>query len=192
MARRKDHSREELAQMILDAAAALVRKGGAQALTARAIGSAIGYAPGTIYNAVGSMEDVAMRLNARTLGALYARVTAAPDAGDGLAARLYGLAMEYRAWARENPDLWLFLFAYRLTGATPEWYGAEVDRLFGVLDRVLAPYVADEAARRVMARTVWASVHGICFLELTGKAGADEGEAPQMMAFLMERLCAGY
>lgn len=229
MARRKDHSREELTHMILDAAAQLVQAGGAPALTARALGAAIGYAPGTVYNVLGSMDDVAMRLNARTLAMLYARVFAASkdsgaggptagnergraavkDTGHGndLTARLLTLAMEYRAWAHENPDLWLFLFTYRPTGRPtgrppvrpsgesagelPDWYAAEVDRLFGVLDAVLAPAVADAQERRVMARTVWASVHGICFLELTGKTASDADEAPQMLAFLMDRLCAG-
>jgi len=67
MARRKDHTREELKALILQSAWQIVEEQGLPQLTARNIGKAIGYVPGTIYNVFPSMEILQLHLNGITL-----------------------------------------------------------------------------------------------------------------------------
>ncbi len=71
MARRKDHSREELKDLILQAAWKIVGAEGYEGLTARRVAAEIGYAPGTIYNLFASMDDLCQQLCGRTLDDLY-------------------------------------------------------------------------------------------------------------------------
>ena len=78
MARRADHSREELYDNALAAAQRIVETDGFRALTARSVADAIGYSPGTLYNLFENLDDLIIHLNGRTLDALYDRL--APDA----------------------------------------------------------------------------------------------------------------
>lgn len=49
MARRSDHSREEIKEMALTAALTILEEEGARGLTARKVATAIGYTVGTLY-----------------------------------------------------------------------------------------------------------------------------------------------
>ena len=58
MARRSDHSRDELKALILDCAREIAEEEGLRGLTARRIATEIGYAPGTIYNLFSNLDDL--------------------------------------------------------------------------------------------------------------------------------------
>ena len=79
MARRADHTREELANLVVSAAEKLARKEGLRGVAMRRIAAEIGYAPGSIYNAVGDLDRVILRVNARTLERLRAHLARAVD-----------------------------------------------------------------------------------------------------------------
>ena len=70
MARRSDHSPQELRAMIIDAAERLVAQGGTAAANAREIAAAIGYTPGTIYNHFANLDDLIRHVTARTVDAI--------------------------------------------------------------------------------------------------------------------------
>ncbi len=76
MARRSDHSREEIKELALNATEEIVAEAGFQALSARKVASAIGYTVGTIYLVFKNLDDLIMQVNARTLETLFKEVSA--------------------------------------------------------------------------------------------------------------------
>ena len=75
MARRSDHSREELREMTLTAAENIVVEQGYEGLSARKVATAIGYTVGTLYLVFENLDDLILHINARTLDRLHARMT---------------------------------------------------------------------------------------------------------------------
>ena len=63
MARRKDHTREELTQLAIKAGRELVVEKGSAALTARNVAQAIGYTPGTLYNVFENIDALVAAIN---------------------------------------------------------------------------------------------------------------------------------
>ena len=82
MARRSDHSPEELREMTLAAAIRIVDTEGFRALTARNVARAIGYTPGTLYNLFANLDDLAVHLNGNTLDRLYDLLVRAETIGE--------------------------------------------------------------------------------------------------------------
>ena len=64
---RGEHDRESFVALVAGTAEDLVRREGFRALGMRRLAGAIGYAPNSIYNAVGDLDQVLLRVNARTL-----------------------------------------------------------------------------------------------------------------------------
>ena len=67
MARRSDHSREELYVMALAAAREIAEKDGLRGLKARRISREIGYTVGTLYNVFSNLDDLIIHLKLRLI-----------------------------------------------------------------------------------------------------------------------------
>jgi len=172
MARRSDHSRDELYDIALNAAKTIIEKDGLDALTARNVADAIGYSPGTLYNLFDNLNGLILRLNSRTLDSLYAALNAIPRQNNpekDIRALLDG----YLGFLETSPHLWRALFEHTLPAgeSLPEWYTLKIDRLMALIASTLSPIFKNpdgtEADRA--ARILWASLHGICSLSDTGK-----------------------
>ncbi len=171
MARRSDHTRPQLHEMLLAAGEEILREQGAQALTARALAQRIGYSVGTVYNLFDNLDDLILQINGRTLDALYQALTASPPERTPEAA-VRALARAYVRFTAENRALWTALFEYSLADKDhmTDAYLAKIDRVFGLVEAALAPLFPDQPEeRRKAARVLWSSLHGICSLSLTGK-----------------------
>ena len=172
MARRSDHSREELYTMALETAQRIVETDGYQALTARNVADAMGYSPGTLYNVFANLDDLVIHLNGWTLDLLHDRLVAIEGGGEP-EADLLAFADIYIGFLGERPNLWSLMFEYRLPqGAVlPEWYKTKIGKLLARVERALAPLfpAQDEGGRREAARVLWAGLHGICSLAAEGK-----------------------
>lgn len=199
MARRSDHTRDELKEIILKAATQLIEKQGLDGLTARAVAQKIGYAPGTIYNVFSSMEGLSLTLNAQTLDALYMALNT-PSCNNPQETPLHNMkamAQLYHGFARNHRALWLMLFTHRLPEGqkAPEWYQEKINRLFEPLENLLKPYYppAHSGERKIAARALWASVHGLCFLEETGKLpfADDKIQSKALTACLIDNFVRG-
>lgn len=83
------------------------------------------------------------------------------------------MAYLYLDFAHENKKLWLMVFNYTLPDSQtpPESYMEKIDALFLPLEDMLAPLLPEENKRRIAARTLWSSVHGICYMDITNKTG---------------------
>ena len=66
MARRSDHTKDELKDIILSASRKIIEKEGFQNLSARKIATAIKYAPGTLYNFCKNLDELILQINAQT------------------------------------------------------------------------------------------------------------------------------
>ncbi len=199
MARRSDHSREELKELMLERSWEIVGERGLEGLTARHVAREIGYAPGTIYNLFESMDDLYLQVNARTLDMLYGLLSGAEcnDPGASPEENMKKMAVLYMNFARQYRPYWLMLFNLTLADASRirQWYQQKIDRLFIPLENLLTPLFppGDDRRRKMAARVLWSSVHGLCFLQETGKIPLiAECETPgEMVTYLVETFVAG-
>lgn len=199
MARRSDHTREELKALIIEKSWEIVGRDGFEGLTARRVAADIGYAPGTIYNIFKSMDDLYLQINSRTLDALYEVLSSAAcnDAKKTPVRNMKKMAGLYMDFARAYRPYWLMLFSHRLPEGRKarDWYQEKIDRLFHPLEKLLQPLFSagQNRKRKMAARVLWASVHGLCFLQETGKIPLVGGKAAaeDMADYLVDTFVAG-
>lgn len=179
MARRKDHTREELKEMSVISARKIIAAQGLSNLNMRRIAGDIGYTVGTLYNVFEDMDDLMMHINAATLDSLYEMLEKDVPQNDKNAPRaLKKIARSYIRFAEENFNLWNVLTNYeQMTEEDrPDWYIEKTARLFRMVETHLAPLCKTTTKAERSAKILWASVHGICVLGLNGRldiTGAD-------------------
>ncbi len=197
MARRSDHSREEIREMALNAAEELVTKRGLSGLSARKVATAIGYTPGTLYLVFKNLDELVLHLNARTLDQLQAHLERQQSEQGTPRERLVTLAHAYVDFATTNTPRWNALFDEEVSdaGELPEWYLERLSRVFGLVEKALSPLGDDhnQNAIRRAARVLWASVHGICTLKIRQRLDLAGGQSVEEMAeMLLENFLAGF
>jgi AcrR family transcriptional regulator len=173
MARRSDHSREEIHEMALQAAETILTEEGFAALSARRIAAAMGYTVGTLYLVFKNLDDLILQLNGRTLDELYNHLSRVGGGhGPGLAgSRALGAA--YLGFATENKHRFSMIFEHRMPSIDdlPDWYLEKIGRMFSLVEQNLRP-LADERSEQeiaLAARALWSGVHGIVILARTGR-----------------------
>ena len=175
MARRSDHTGEELTRLTLGAAEKIVRTEGLTGLSARRLAKAIGYTPGTLYNHFEDLDEIVLRLNAQSLARLTKTIESATDATLAPRDQVQALAQAYVGFAQDEPRLWEALTGFRRTkpGPPPDWFLAEAGALLALLERILDPLLPPVASeeRRYETRRLWASIHGVCALAAGGSIG---------------------
>lgn len=201
MARRSDHSREEIRQMALNAAETIVATEGYKGLSARKVAAAIDYTVGTLYLVFENLEDIVLQVNGRTLDALYewlrARRARDADARDSLLA----IANAYIDYAQTETPRWNMLFEYVAEQGNnneitlPDWYQVKLSRVFGLAEAALKP-LADHRSERELqqaSRVLWAAVQGICTLKIRHRMDLAGGQsAEQMAAMLIDNFLLGF
>lgn len=182
MARRSDHTREELKSLILASASKIIEKEGFNALTARKIAADIGYTPGTLYNVFQSMDGLTLALNGMTLEKLLPVLAQTKEANKDKAPEeiMKAMARAYRYFATTNRERWLMMFKHEISDEEeiPEWFRGKIALLFQPLEDVLKDHFAfnSDVKRQIAARSLWASIHGIYFLHETGKLPLLDGK----------------
>lgn len=194
MARRNDHSREELLEMAIQAAEKLVVKEGVAGLTARKVAAEIGYSAGTLYKVFNNLDDLCWRLNERTLKRLLVQLEAIRSEKPERLLEGYGRC--YLQFANQYPQQWSMLFEHRsLTPDNPpEWLTASINDLFLLVERALALLFPTMGVDRLQlsARTLWSGVHGITVLQQRDKLFTEsEMAAEQMLQQLLSCFLVG-
>lgn len=179
MARRSDHTPEELAALILATAKRIVREDGIDALTARKIASAAGYTVGTIYQYFGNMDDLVLRMNGETLGLLYEECSKVPQAGSSRD-RLLGLAKAFVQFGDENKNEWEAVISYRYA-TEQQWspdYDVQVNQLLDLMMDATRPLYSkrDRGRQTQDVLMLWASMYGIFSLHANDRLGAPVDE----------------
>jgi len=180
MARRSDHSREELHEMALAAAEKIVAEQGLEGLSARKVAAEIGYTVGTLYLVFENIDDLILQVNARTLDRLHARMNEVHNRSSDPRDYLVQLGQVYIRFADEDPHRWAMVFEHRLAEdrVVPAWYQEKVSRMFAMVEEGLEPLAGQRPPEEITqaARALWGGVHGICILALSetlGVAGVD-------------------
>jgi len=195
MARRSEHSLEELKTMVLEAAETIVIKEGFQALKVRKIAAEIGYTVGSIYMVFANMADLIVHINSRTLDDIAAQLGQVQ--GGTAEQSIEALARTYLSYTSQNFNRWRMIFEYRMStdAEIPDSYLEKVDNVFARIEAQfaeLAPEVAEKHRKRA-ARALWSGVHGICALSVTGKqdkAGIKDVE--EMIIVLVRNFMHGW
>lgn len=173
MARRNDHSREEIKQMVLDEAERLAAEHGPGFLTARRVSSGIGYTVASIYLVFKNLDDLAMQVNARTLERLCRQLEQAVCSHPEARLNIIEFGRGYLRFAANHPHLWKMLFEARSSSKTPipDWYRRQILQPMQILEPHLADLRPDLGAESVRgaARALWSGIHGICILSNTGR-----------------------
>jgi AcrR family transcriptional regulator len=197
MARRNEHTRDEIRALALEAAFAIVDAEGYRGLTARKIAQAIGYTPGTLYVVFRNLDEIVLCLNAATLDSLHQTLQDAVRAAGTPRAALLACAARYIHTAFERKGRWTMIFEHRLPKGEPlpDWFRAKVDRAFGLVEQELAELAPRRAAAEcaLAARTLWSGLHGIGLLALQGNLAVTGSPAPEAMAeSLVSNFLAGF
>ncbi len=177
MARRSDHTREELKELILETSWNVVSVDGFEGLSARRVANEIGYTPGTIYNLFSSMDDLYLQVSARTLTHLHGLLSGSVcnDPKKTAIQNMRAMASLYIRFTQESRKHWLMLFQHTMPEGfdVPEWFEDKIEGMFTPLERQMQGYFSSEdtARKKMAARMLWSSVHGLCFLQETGKIG---------------------
>jgi AcrR family transcriptional regulator len=172
MARRSEHSFEELRDMVLTAAETIVIEEGYSALTVRKVAMQIGYTVGTIYMVFANMNDLIMHIKGRTLDELASELQN-ELAGVVPVQQMQVIAKVYLSFAHEHYHRWRMIFDVLSDEPVPEWYQQKVDHLLRIVEQACAVGLPEQSQEQLhlAARALWSGVHGVCVLSLNGSLG---------------------
>jgi AcrR family transcriptional regulator len=173
MGRRSDHSRDEIREMAINAAALCVEKEGFQSLTARKVASKIGYTVGTLYHVFRNFDDLVIHLNAVTIDEMAALIQQHTRKKRNPEVRIRTMAEFYVKYATDHPDRWRLVFEHQAPRGlpTPVQMKERRDVMFEMVADNLREISPDRTTQEIdhTATALWSGIHGICILALTGK-----------------------
>lgn len=187
MGPRGEHNRDEFRALVVEAAERIAHVEGLKGLGMRRLAAEIGYAPNSIYHAVGDLDDVILLVNARTLSRLETHLAAAAGARPGGRERILGLADAYFDFVFAEPRLWSLLFEHGLPAGrdVSDDYRAALARPIALVADAFAPLVADPKARARLVAGLWAALHGLASLAAAGKLGLVTDAEPAALGRLV-------
>ncbi|MGZ5792609.1 MAG: TetR/AcrR family transcriptional regulator [Croceibacterium sp.] len=166
----------DLRSALVAAAAALLERHGAEALSFRAVARAAGVSQAAPYNHFSGRDELLATVAEAGFRALHAsQVAAAEQAPPGLA-RVIGLGMDYLGFATARPQLYRLMFGVGVANwcAYPAVDEAKHET-FGPFRAALLDYLGAETPPATLAAAAhagWALVHGLSMLRLDGSAAA--------------------
>lgn len=187
---------DELRQALLDAAERRLAQGGLTALTVRQLAADAGCGAGTINYVFGSLDELVLAANERTL----VQIAAAMDGvirrteGASRAERMAALATAYLRYAGENRARWSALFLHQVgDGAeVPAWYADRRDALIARIAEVIRDATMTDAQAVQTALMVFEAIHGVVSLGLDQKLGGQtDAEIRGRVSALVAILAAG-
>jgi AcrR family transcriptional regulator len=154
---------EELRRHLLALAERIVEAEGLAALRARDLAEAAGCSVGAIYNVFAELDELILEVNANTLRAIDAEMSAVAQ-GSPLE-QFCALADAYIGYATRHRRRWEALFTFRMPEAVlaPDWFMLVQAKTFSHIEAPLAALRPEvpAAARAALARGIFAAVHGM-------------------------------
>lgn len=197
MARRSDHSRDEIREMALMAAEKIVSEQGHKGLSARKVATAIGYTVGTLYLVFQNLDDLILQINGRTLDRLHTQMLQEQAQYQDAWERLLQLGHTYIRFADVDSHLWQLIFDHHIPAdqETPAWFHDKVKRMFVLVEAELEMLAKQQSAQEInqAARALWGGVHGICILAINGQLDAAGVDSVQDLSHvLMSNFLKGF
>ncbi len=183
---------QQLEQLVL-AAEMAVSLHGLAGFKARELANDIGVSLGMIYNLVEDMDDLVLRVAAKTLDKLD---TVLNNTKQGLSPqeRLIEIALAYRNFASNNTNQWRVLFEYRMptNRLMPEKLVEQQTYLFRHIVQPLAKLLPKGEDLALTSRMMFSAVHGVIALGLDEKLVAVPLHAlDEQLTTLVSIMCAG-
>ncbi|MCG7495839.1 WHG domain-containing protein [Vibrio sp. Of7-15] len=176
MARRNDHTREELVAMTLDHVKTFLNEHPHHDLSLRKIAAMIGYVPSTLVNVFGNYNLLLLEAVAQTMDELSVEAAQAVEASDSPENALKALAHCYLTFASKHPYRWQLIFQHKMNGEElPEWQAKRINNMTGMLEELIRLIAPNKNESEVLeaSRVLWAGVHGITLLSVDDKLFTD-------------------
>lgn len=156
-------------EAVLAAARKAMEAKGLEGVKARPIAQRAGISVGSIYNLFGDLDDLIRIVNGQTYDELFTIETTALEearaADKSPREQMLALAEAYLEFVEGHQTRWLATLAFNRgqTEPPPRWYIERELSLFRIIEDALAsfPGAKDPNKRRLHARALWASIHGI-------------------------------
>lgn len=174
MARRDDHTRDEIKEMAIEAGIKLIEEEGFPGFSIRKVARKIGYTVGTLYNVFENFNDLLFHINSRTLEDITRLVRSNTTEDMDNVEALKSTGLTYLDYAINNRNRWIALVEYQRPQKIdiPEWYLEKVDDAFSATIKYILPYADNNLEKAVdISRILWGGVHGVCILGLGGRIG---------------------
>ncbi|MBU2707469.1 TetR/AcrR family transcriptional regulator [Zooshikella marina] len=173
MARRNQHTKDEIQQLSLQAVEALLYEHNHEAISTRMVAKAIGYTVGTLYTVFKHQADMLLHVNARTMDRMFLHCQRGISDSNTAEHNLTLMALSYHQFALQEPNHWNLVFSLRLpeNEPLPQWQQANIDRIFHLLEYELARLSPETSPQSIQknARILWSGVHGMTTLSLNNK-----------------------
>lgn len=172
MARRNDHTREELVSMTLEQVKNFLADHPHHELSLRKVAAMIGYVPSTLVNVFGNYNLLLLHAVAQTLDELFAQAEIEMVNAQSPEDALRKLAYCYLTFAMENPYRWQLIFQHTMNGEElPEWQTERINGMTGMLETLIGQINPQQSESDVLeaSRVLWAGVHGITLLTVDDK-----------------------
>jgi AcrR family transcriptional regulator len=171
--RRSDHSREELRDLALRAAADIVEADGAAALSMREVARRIGYTVGALYLVFTNLDDLIVQINERTVIELRQSLERIRGKNEDPRHNLRLLVAAYLGFALLHTSRWRLVFEHRLPAGqpAPPTYSRHTAAIFELVAEHLRACGVPERGHTLdeFSTALWSGVHGACMLAVTGK-----------------------
>ena len=159
----------EVREKVIASALRAMETKGLEGVKARPIAQRSGIAVGSIYNLFGDLDELVRVVNGRTYDELYAVEMKALETSRKSDAsptdQMLALAGAYLDFVENHQTRWQATLAFNRgqTEPPPRWYAEKELALFRIIEDAITPFpgVEDAVKRRLHARALWASIHGI-------------------------------
>ncbi|PIQ34657.1 MAG: hypothetical protein COS35_11615 [Zetaproteobacteria bacterium CG02_land_8_20_14_3_00_50_9] len=192
MARRSDHTREELTAIVIDIAELIVASDGLAGLSARKVATEAGYTVGTLYLIFKNIDGLITEVNLKTLKQLEGEISQALQGISKPEKAIAMIARTYLNYATTRSKRWRAVFDHQLPAddVFPEHYHQQVAQLFSLIESPLKLLRPDESQAAIIreARAIWASVHGLAMLSVGEKLNPADAEPIEILDLILNRI----
>ncbi|QYJ82587.1 TetR/AcrR family transcriptional regulator [Shewanella aegiceratis] len=178
MARRKEHTHDEIRAMATTAVLRHLEVEPLDSLSLRKVAAAIGYVPSTLVNLFGSYQGLLLAVAEQTLDELYRRLAASAQADPiqsqaAESSQLEAMAAAYQQFAFAQPRAFQLIFELKATEeqGLSEHHAQLIAQLFGLIEACLARLLPELSTEQLLlaSRALWGGVHGLVSLALDDK-----------------------
>lgn len=193
MARRKEHTHEQIKHMAIKAVVMHLQDDNLHSLSLRKVASQIGYVPSTLINIFGSYQYLLLAVSEQTLVNLSAALQGVTQQEP--ITNIKNMAMAYSDFALQHKSCFRLVFELTMPDdqPLPENHTMIVKSLFALVESQLRKCFTgiNEAQAELMSRVLWGGIHGLTSLALDGKLFATHHDLHAMLCSHVQGYIAG-
>ena len=174
MARRKEHTHDEIRAMATAAVLQHLAVEPLDSLSLRKVAQVVGYVPSTLVNLFGSYQGLLLAVAELTLDQLYQRLASNAQVSQAYDSNpLEAMANAYQQFAFEQPRAFQLIFELKATEeqGLSEHHARLIAQLFALIESCLGELLPELSGeqRLLASRALWGGVHGLVCLALDDK-----------------------